>query len=187
MNSYRPSIQYHHQRFSAWSRLVKQPRFRAWSQSFVVGALAAVGISSGWVPNLAERAPALMFSTAAVAQAAPITDTEIRNYAEAVLAIEGLRVTAYSDIKTIIGSSNIPDILCNQPGSIDSLPKNVRVVAVKYCNSSKQIVAKSKLRGTEADSVKRFNEITVLVQRDAGLEKRVQNALLQLQKSAGSR
>lgn len=187
MNSHRPLIQCDRQRLSALSHLVKQPRFRAWSQSFLVGALAAVGVSSGLVPNLAERSPALMFSTSAVAQSASVTDAEIKSYAEAVLAMEGGRVTAYSEIKKILNSGDIPEIVCTDSGSINKLPNNVRGIAVNFCNSSKDIVANSGLRSATKDSVKRFNEITVLVQRDSSLKKRVENELLRLQKSAGNR
>lgn len=186
MNSQYSLTRCDRQWLGAWHHLVKQPRFRAWSQSFLVGALAAVGISSGFVPNLAERSPTLMFSTSAAAQSA-VTDAEIKNYAEAVLAMEGGRVTAYSEIKTILGSSDIPEIVCTDPGSINKLPNNIRVIAVNFCNSSKDIVANSGLRSAPKDSVKRFNEITVAVQRDASLKKRVENELLRLQKSAGNR
>ena len=179
MNSHRPLVQCDRQKLSAFDHLLEQPRLRVWSQSFAVGFLAAVGIASGWVPNLSERSPAQMFSTTAVAQSAAITDAEVKSYAEAVLTMEGVRQAAYGDIKKIIGSSNIPDIACHKQDSINKLPKNIRVIAVEYCKKSKDIVKSSGL------GVDRFNLITVTVQKDNSLEKRIQNEMLRIQKASG--
>jgi hypothetical protein len=156
---------------------LQQPQMQLVSQSFAIGFLAAVGLASGWVPSLSERSPAQMFSSAAVAQATP-SPAEIKSYARAVLAVEEVRQLSYKDIKKIVGSGGIPAIACHKPKSLQGLPQNVRVIAVEYCNKSKKIVESNGL------PIERFNAITMSVQSDANLEKRVQAALLELQKPA---
>ncbi|HEY9747801.1 MAG TPA: DUF4168 domain-containing protein [Allocoleopsis sp.] len=156
---------------------LQQPRMQLFSQSFVIGFLAAAGLASGWVPSLSERSPAQMFSTAAVAQAVP-SEAELKSYARAVMAVEEVRQLSYRDIKKIVGSNGIPAIACHKPKSLQGLPQNVRVIAVEYCNKSKKIVESNGL------SIDRFNAITVNVQSDSNLEKRVQAELLELQKPA---
>nr|WP_290220969.1 DUF4168 domain-containing protein [Trichocoleus desertorum] len=145
------------------------------SQSFAIGFLAAVGLASGWVPSLSERSPAQMFSTAAVAQSAP-SEAELKSYARAVLAVEEVRQVSYRDIKKIVGSSGIPAIACHKPKSLQGLSQNVRGIAVEYCNKSKKIVESNGL------TIDKFNAITMSVQGDPNLEKRVQAELLELQK-----
>jgi len=50
------------------------------------------------------------------------------------------------------------------------------VIAVEYCNKSKKIVESNGL------TIDKFNAITMTVQSDPNLEKRVQAELLELQK-----
>ena len=175
MNSCRSLVSLQPEMLRNFTAKLQQPRLQLFSQSFVIGLLAAAGLASGWVPSLSERSPAQMFSTAAVAQAAP-SDADVKNYARAVLAVEEVRQLSYRDIKKIVGSSGIPAIACHKPKSLQGLPQNVRVIAVEYCNKSKKIVESNGL------TIDRFNAITVNVQSDPNLEKRVQAELLELQK-----
>lgn len=147
------------------------------SQSLLVGALAAAGIISGFVPSFAEHSRSLEFSTSASAQA--VTADEIQKYARAVLAMEPARQTAYNEIKAALGgSANTPAIRCDEADSLNQLPRNVRPIAVKYCETSKKIVE------SQGIDIKRFNAITLSVRTDAALEKRIQAELLQLQKKS---
>lgn len=177
MNSCRSLLSIQPQMLRNFTAKLQQPRMQLFSQSFVIGFLAAAGLASGWVPSLSERSPAQMFSTAAVAQAAP-SEAELKSYARAVMAVEEVRQLSYRDIKKIVGSNGIPAIACHKPKSLQGLPQNVRVIAVEYCNKSKKIVESNGL------SIDRFNAITVNVQSDSNLEKRVQAELLELQKPA---
>lgn len=177
MNSCRSFVPFQPQMLRNLTVKLQQPRMQLVSQSFIVGFLATVGLASGWVPSLSERSPAQMFSTAAVAQAAP-TDAELKSYARAVLSVEEVRQVSYKDIKKIVGSSGIPAIACHKPKSLQGLPQNVRVIAVEYCNKSKKIVEGNGL------SIDKFNDITLKVQGNPDLEKKVQAELLELQKPA---
>src|SRR6476646_4062325 len=126
MNSCRSFVPFQPQMLRNFTATLQQPRMQRVSQSFVIGLLAAVGLASGWVPSLSERSPAQMFSTAAVAQAAP-SAAELTSYARAVLAVEEVRQLSYKDIKKIVGSGGIPAIACHKPKSLQGLPQNVRV------------------------------------------------------------
>jgi hypothetical protein len=147
--------------------------------SLVVGTLTTVGLLSGLAPDLSGRSEFLIFSSAAYAQA--ISDAEVRNYAQAVLQAEPVRQAALDEIKTMIGSENTSSIVCHNPESLDALPDKAQDVAVDFCNQYKEIVE------SHALTITRFNEITVNLQKDPDLEKRIQNELLRIQKASGSK
>jgi len=148
---------------------------RTFSQFFVVGALAAIGLLSGLTPEYSRDSQSFVFSSAAYAQ--EVSAEEITRYARAVLAMEPLRQQAYSEIKLIIGSGNIPDIVCGRPASITALPAGAQTIARNYCNQSSAIVANFFPRGKTG----RFNEITNLMQRNQGLHAQIQSELRRLQ------
>ncbi|OLP15750.1 hypothetical protein BST81_24655 [Leptolyngbya sp. 'hensonii'] len=139
-----------------------------------VATLSATSVALGLIPSLPNFSTPLTFSTQALAQT--VTDAELKSYARAVLTIEPLRQAAYSEIKKIVGSGDIPTVTCNKKDSLNNLPKSTRSIAIKYCNRSKKIVEESGL------TIARFNAITVKVQEDPELEKRVQAELIRLQK-----
>jgi hypothetical protein len=144
------------------------------SQSLVVGTFAAIGLLSGLIPGLSKGSPTLVFSTAAYAQ--DVNADEVTRYAQAVLAIEQIRQTAYSEIKKIIGS-DVPEIACNRPASIRALPSEAQGLAQSYCKQSSAIVANYFPSGKNA----RFNEITGLMQSNASLRARIKSELVRLQ------
>lgn len=148
------------------------------SRSLVVGAFATVGLLFGLAPDLSGRETALVFSSAAYAQ--DVSDTEVTNYARAVLLMEPVRQTAFNEIKKMIGSGDIPPIVCHKPESLDALPGNARSIAVDYCNRSKSIVESNGL------TIARFNAITVNLQNDPDLKKRVHNELIRIQNPSAS-
>lgn len=153
-----------------------RPSFnRIFSQLFVVGTLAAIGLVTGLTPEYSRESHSLVFSSAAYAQ--DVSAEEITRYAQAVLAMEPLRQQAYREIKLIIGSGNVPDIVCGRPASIRALPAGAQTVARNYCNQSSAIVANFFPREKTA----RFNEITNLMQRNQGLRTRIQRELVRLQ------
>jgi hypothetical protein len=148
------------------------------SQSLIVGTLSAAAVLSGFTPSWSGRS-AFVFSNSAYAQSS-ITSEEVTNYAKSVLAIEPIRLSAYSEIKEKVGSGNIPAIACYKPESLKSLSnKNLRAIAVNYCKKSKEIVESNGLTSS------RFNAITVSIQNDSKLADQVQKELKRLQ-SAGS-
>ncbi len=148
---------------------------RILSQSLIVGTLAAIGLLSGLVPGLSKDSPTLVFGASAYAQ--DISADEITRYAKAVLAIEQIRLNAYKEIKIIIGSSNVPEIVCNRPATIRALPAEAQGVAQNYCSQSSAIVANYFPQGRNG----RFNEITTLMQGNSDLRSRIQKELFRLQ------
>lgn len=150
---------------------------RILSQSLVVGTLAVLGLLSGVAPELSKNSATLVFSTSAYAQSA-VSDEEVTKYAQAVLRMEPLRQSAYGEIKKILGSSSIPEIVCGVPQSLNALPGEARSVAQNYCTQSAAIVANYFPGGTTT----RFNEITSLMQSNGNLRTRIQNELVRLQR-----
>lgn len=147
---------------------------KALSNALLVATLAAGGVLLGIVPAVSGISGRLSFQTAAYAQA--VSQQEVTNYARAVLAMEPLRQAAYDDIKRIIGSGQVPNIICSQPSSFGSLPGNARQIAVNYCNKSREFVRANGL------TIERFNEITNQVQANDDLKRRIQNAMIELQR-----
>lgn len=148
---------------------------RILSQSLVVGTLSVLGLFSGLIPELSKGSPTLVFSASADAQQAVSAD-EITRYAQAVLAIEKLRQSAYREIKLLIGSE-VPEIVCNRSETIKALPAEAQGIAQNYCNQSSGIVANYFPQGKNA----RFNEITILMQSNPTLRSRIKNELSRLQ------
>lgn len=156
-----------------------EPRLnRMFLQALVVGAFATVGLLSGIAPDLSGHSPTLVFSSAAYAQ--HVSDPEVKSYAQAVLKAEPVRQAALDKIKEMLGSENTDSIVCHNPESLDTLPDNAQNVAVDFCNEYKDIVESHGL------TITRFNEITVNLQNNPNLEKRIQSELLRIQKAAGS-
>lgn len=115
------------------------------------------------------------------AQIPPVNNTEITNYAQSVLTMEPKRQQAFDKIKKIIGRKEIPKIVCNDPSSINDLPKEARELAVNYCNDSQNIVSENNL------TLDRFNQITVEIQNNSDLKSQIYNTLLRLQNESVSK
>jgi hypothetical protein len=110
-----------------------------------------------------------------------VNNTDITNYAQAVLAMERPRQQAFDEIKRLIGGGEIPKIICNDPNSINGLPRRVQDIAVNYCEDSKKIVESNGL------SIDRFNRITLELQNNNNLKRQVYNTLIRLQKAPEAR
>jgi len=163
---------------SYWDKVYSSSRLsQMLSRSLIVATLSSASVLSGWVPNLVG-ARLLEFSSVAYAQA--VSNAEVTQYARSVLVMEPVRQTAFNEIKRIIASDNVPSIICNQPRSFSSLPTNARNIAVDFCKRSRQIVESNGL------PIDRFNAITVNLQNDANLERRVKNELLRLQNTSAN-
>ena len=146
--------------------------------SLVVGGFASIGLLSGLTPDLSKRS-LLAFSSVAYAQ--DMGDTDVTNYAQAVLEMEPVRQTAFDEIKKLIGSEDIPPIVCHKPESLDALPKNARKIALNYCSQSQKIVESNLL------SIARFNAITVDMQNNPNLKTQIQKELLRIQNASSSK
>lgn len=143
-----------------------------------IALLSLAGLISGHIPSLLHWQTPLVSQLPVVAQPVTpsFTDTDIKNYALAVLLMEPIRQAAYNDIKKIIGSRELPAIACHRKRDIDNLPVDIRGIAINYCNQSRKIVISSGL------TIGRFNDITNSLGTDQSLEQRIQAELIRLQK-----
>ena len=138
------------------------------SQPLILATIATASLISG----------TFGFNSQVVAQTLNVNNTEVTNYAKAVLGIEPVRQQAFEEIKKLIGSKDIPQVICNDPISVNLLPGKAKDIAVNYCNHSQKIVEDSGL------TVERFNKITLEIQNNNTLKQQLYNMLLRLQKAA---
>ncbi|MEA5617878.1 DUF4168 domain-containing protein [Cronbergia sp. UHCC 0137] len=136
------------------------------SKLLVLSTLSLTGLISG----------TLGWSSQVAAQTLKVNNTEIRNYAQAVLAMEPARQEALEKIKKLIGGKEVPKIVCHESKTIDALPNNIRDIAVNYCNKSQKIV---EANGLTSDL---FNKITMEIPNNNTLKQQIYNILLELQK-----
>jgi glutaredoxin len=138
------------------------------SQSLFFGSLTITSLVSS----------ALIFSSNVHAQnTLQLDNTQILNYSKVILRMEPERQQAFDKIKKIIGDQEVPKIVCNDPNSYNSLPSQARDVAIDYCNRSQQIVEANGL------SIDEFNRITVALQDNEDLKRKIYNNLIRLQKN----
>ena len=157
------------------NRVPSRRRGKPLAASLVVGTFATVGLS-GLAPDLSKRSPLFI----SVAYAQDMGDTDVTNYAQAVLEMEPVRQTAFDEIKKLIGSGDIPPIVCHKPESLDALPRNARKIAVNYCSQSQKIVESNLL------TIARFNAITIDMQNNPNLKTQIQKELLRIQNASSS-
>ncbi|HLO88286.1 MAG TPA: DUF4168 domain-containing protein [Nostocaceae cyanobacterium] len=151
--------------------LISPPRLRQKYVHSLIFALTIMGlVATNWG-----------FSTKVMAQNPKFNNTEILNYAQALLEIEPVRQEAFEKIKTAINGREVPEIVCNKPSSINGLSGEVKKIAVEYCVNSQKIVEKYGLTSEI------FNKITVEVQSNNELKRQVYNTLLRLQKTPQNR
>jgi Domain of unknown function (DUF4168) len=135
-------------------------------------SLAVAGIAMGIIPEFSDSFSRLNWGDQVLAQ--PPTNEEINKYAEAVLTIEPLRQQAFNEIGKIMGVNSINNVSCDQPQSLSSLNQQARPIFQTYCQSSKKIVENTGL------TAKKFNEITQTAQSNQELQRRIQDAMIQL-------
>lgn len=143
-------------------------------QFSIVAFLSTIGLLCGLAPDLSASSPTLMFSSAATAQA--VSDDEAVRFARAAYTIEKRRQAVVEEIKNRTGG-NVPDITCDAPEKLDSLPTDIRNDVKKFCDFSRQAIEANQL------AVGRFIQIRNLQQTDADLKGRIQRELIRLQQS----
>ncbi len=125
-----------------------------------------IGILSGTVPDLTASQPDLVFSSAA--RADDFSDSDLRNYAAALMQIEPIRQSALTQVSRANGGA-LPNLVCNQPSTMEGLNSDAKSLFVKYCNQCEGIAASRGL------SIDRFNQITQAVRANPQLQNRVRN------------
>lgn len=145
------------------------------SRYTLAAAVAALSILCGFVPTVTGKSSVLDFGTSAWAQS--VSPDEARRYAATVLEMEPYRQEFYAKIKEILGSGNVPDIVCTERRSLQRLPQKARPIAVEYCNRYKQTAQRNNLSDTQ------FNNITMWAQSNSEIKTLIQNQMLLLQTS----
>jgi Domain of unknown function (DUF4168) len=139
----------------------------------ITGILSTLGILCGFVPEFSWHSTELIFNSSAYTQ--DFTDDQIDKYARAVLQMESYRQQAYREITQILGKTP-PEIACNRRDSFRGLPSTAQRIAVDYCQTSKKIVEGSGLTTSQ------FNAITLRIRSDEPFERRIQSAILRIQR-----
>jgi hypothetical protein len=144
------------------------------SRSLLVGAIAILGVLSGYCPGLSAgsslfSSPQLLFNAPAQAQAV-FSDEELRTYVRAAFEIEMARRQTYSNISDA-NSGSVPEISCN---NLDNLAGNVAGMARGFCNQSATILSQYGI------SPERFNQIYSSRISDANLDARIRQIVREL-------
>lgn len=153
------------------------PLSRHFARWMAIGTVSTAGLLLGWVPEFLPQTSFVSWNHAAQAQSVTVTDAEVRNYAESVLAIESLRQNALTQIQQLLPNRQVPAIRCDERSSLNGLSRPAREIAVNYCNSSQRLVESNDLTSD------RFNQITRAQQSDRALAARIREALIQAQQN----
>ncbi|NEP81048.1 MAG: DUF4168 domain-containing protein [Okeania sp. SIO3C4] len=166
-------------------RTVQLYPHRLISQSLLVATLSTLGLMTGVIPTRLSDSLLPVFDTAVQAQEsvtdkqANFTNEEITKYSKAVLQIEDLRIGVYREIQNEFQKQSpggsIPPIICNDKSSVNTLPRNIKVIAVNYCNQAKKIINSNDMKVTL------FNQITMAQKFNQTLRERIQEELLRIQ------
>jgi hypothetical protein len=138
------------------------------SVSVLLGTIASLfGILGGIVPDFTAEHASSLFASAA--QADEFSDTDLRNYAAALMQIEPIRQSTLSQVSRANNGSALPNLVCNQPNTMEMLNSEAKSLFINYCNQCESIAASKGL------SIDRFNQITQAVRADPQLQNRVRS------------
>lgn len=141
--------------------------FRRLSRPLVFAVITSIsGTSIGIVPDLTASQPSLLFSSAA--RADEFSEADLRNYATALMQIEPIRQSTLAQVRASSGGT-LPNLVCNQPNTMEGLNSEAKSLFVNYCNKCETIAASRGL------SIERFNQITQSVRSNSQLQNRVRN------------
>ncbi len=141
------------------------------SRPLLLGIIAScLGILGGIIPDLTAPHPSLLFST--TAQAQEFSDADLRGYAAALMEIEPARQSALAQVSRA-NNGSLPNLVCNQPNTMEGLNSEAKSLFVKYCNQCESIAAS---RGLNID---RFNQITQAVRSNPQLQAKVRGYMNQ--------
>jgi hypothetical protein len=142
-------------------------KFSRLSGPVIMGTIASLlAILGGIVPDFTAAQPSYLFANAA--RADEFSDSDLRSYAIVLDRIEPIRTSALAQISKANNSSTLPNLVCNQPNTMEGLNSEAKSLFINYCNQCESIAASQGL------SVDRFNQITKAVLADPKLQERVQ-------------
>jgi Domain of unknown function (DUF4168) len=139
--------------------------FRRLSRPLLLGILTSVsGILIGVVPDFTASHPSLIYSSAA--RADEFSEADLRNYAIALMEIEPIRQSALAQVRASTGGT-LPNLVCNQPNTMEGLNTEAKSLFVNYCNKCETIASSRGL------SIEKFNQITQSVRSNSQLQNKV--------------
>jgi hypothetical protein len=145
--------------------LHSRSNFYRLSRPLLLGIITSVfGILVGIVPDFTAPEPSLFFSSAA--RADEFSEPDLRNYATALMEIEPIRQSTLAQVRASTGGT-LPNLVCNQPNTMEGLNSEAKSLFVNYCNQCETIAASRGL------SIERFNQITQSVRSNSQLQNRV--------------
>ncbi len=117
-----------------------------------IGVVACLCLLSGFTPSLLGQPSKLFFGTVVYAQ--EFKDQELRNYVKAAIDLDQLRLDTRQKIENINREDGVPpNIVCNEPDSLEGLTEHIRNLVLTFCNDSRTIIEREGL------DVSRFNAI----------------------------
>jgi hypothetical protein len=145
--------------------LHSRSNFHFLSRPLLLGIITGIlGISIGIVPDFTASEPSLFFSSSALAD--EFSDPDLRNYAAALMEIEPIRQSTLAQVRASTGGT-LPNLVCNQPNTMEGLNNEAKSLFVNYCNQCETIAASRGL------SIDKFNQITQSVRSNPQLQNRV--------------
>jgi hypothetical protein len=138
------------------------------ARPLLIGTLGMFGILVGFVPDLAASQPSAVFAT--IARADDFGDADLRKFAAALVQIEPIRQSTLDRVSRVNGG-NLPNLVCNQPSSMDGLNQEAKSLFIRYCNQCESIAASKGL------SIDRFNQIAQAVRANSALQTKVRNLM----------
>ena len=171
-------------KITALTRVIQLCPQMSLSRYLLVSTLSILGLMISIAPRWSNFSLNFVFTEAVYAQESltdqVVTREEVTKYAFSVLEIENLRTEVYREIKNEFQKRSpgvsVPPIICNEKSSVNTLPKNVKVIAVSYCNQAQEIIERNNL------TVSRFNQITQLQRKDRTWQEKIQAELIRIQK-----
>ena len=143
-----------------------QSNFSRLSRPILLGIITGLlGILSGIVPDVAAAKPSFV----RMAQTEEFSDPDLRNYAAALVQIEPIRQSALVQVSRANGGGTLPNLVCNQPNTMEGLNSEAKSLFIKYCNQCETIAA------GKGVSIDRFNQITQAVRANPQLQNRVRS------------
>jgi Domain of unknown function (DUF4168) len=147
-----------------------RPNYSNFSRPLLWGLVASfLSILSGIVPDFAAPQPSQIFASAA--RADEFKDKDLRNYAAALVQIEPIRQSTLAQVSRALGGGKLPNLVCNQPGTMSGLNAEAKSLFVNYCNQCQSIASRHQL------SIEQFNQITQALRSNPQLKQRVRGFL----------
>jgi Domain of unknown function (DUF4168) len=124
-----------------------------------------LGLGSGIVPDFTAQQHSQIFSS--IARADDFSDTDLRNYAAALMQIEPIRQSTLTKVSQANGGGKLPNLVCSQPDTMAGLNSEAKSLFINYCNQCESITTSRGL------SIEKFNQITQSLRANSQLKDRV--------------